>query len=155
MAAHVLARRPDLASLTERWTDPDEVRDYGAVAGGYTLVQRAVFMGHRDVVEVLLRAGAPMRVRVGLDPLDTAVLQDECDMARLLLAAGALPGGTRDGTLTPLHRAAIRGREAMARLLLASGARAEAVGPGGRVAADWARLKGHDQLATLIEEYTT
>ena len=155
MAAQILALRPDLASLTERWADPDEVRDYGAIGGGYTLVQRAVFMGHCDVVEVLLRAGASLRARVGLDPLDIAVLQDDFEMASLLLAAGAPPGGTREGTLTPRHRAAIRGRASMARLLLNSRATADTVGLGGRTASDWARRKGHDQLATLIEEYAT
>ncbi len=155
IAADVLARRPDLASLAERWADPDEVRDYGAIGAGYTLVQRAVFMGHGAVVEVLVRAGAPLHARVGLDPLDLAVLQDDLEMARLLLAVGATPGGTREGTLTPLHRAAIRGREEMVRLLLESGASAGAAGPGGRKASDWARLKGHHQLANLIEEYAT
>jgi len=149
----VLARRPDLASLAERWADPDEVRDYGAIGAGYTLVQRAVFMGHRAVVEVLLRAGAPLRARVGLDPLDLAVLQDDIEMARLLLGAGAPAGGTAEGTLTPLHRAAIRGRESIARALLDSGAHPAATGPGGRNAADWARLKGHHEIADLIEEY--
>ncbi|MGA7911201.1 MAG: sigma-70 family RNA polymerase sigma factor [Candidatus Dormiibacterota bacterium] len=155
ISADILARRPDLASLTERWADPDEVRDYGAIGAGYTLVQRAVFMGHRAVVEVLVRAGAPLHARVGLDPLDLAVLQDDLDMARLLLAVGAPPSGTREGTLTPLHRAAIRGLDEMARLLLESGASRDATGPGGRKAADWARLKGHTQLAGLIEEYRT
>ena len=155
VAADVLARRPDLASLAERWADPDEVRDYGAIGAGYTLVQRAVFMGHCSVVEALVRAGAPLRARVGLDPLDLAVLQDDLEMARLLLAIGAHPGGTREGTLTPLHRAAMRGGDAMAGLLLESGASADSVGPGGRNASDWARLKGHHQLANLIEEYAT
>jgi RNA polymerase sigma factor (sigma-70 family) len=155
VAADVLARRPDLASLTERWADPDEVRDYGAIGAGYTLVQRAAFMGHCEVVEVLVRAGAPLRTRVGLDPLDLAVLQDDLEMARLLLAVGALPGGTLKGTLTPLHRAAIRGRESIARVLLDAGAHPATSGPGGRNAADWARLKGHHQLANLIEEYGT
>jgi RNA polymerase sigma factor (sigma-70 family) len=155
MAADVLARRPDLAPLTERWADPDEVREYGAIGVGYTLVQRAIYMGHREVLEVLLRAGAPLRARAGLDPLDLAVLQDDVEMVRLLLAAGALPGGTREGTLTPLHRAAIRGREAMSLLLLASGACPAATGPGGRTASDWARIKGYHPLANLIEEYAT
>ena len=154
-AADVLARRPDLASLTEHWADPDEVRDYGAIGAGYTIVQRAVFMGHCAVVEVLVRAGAPLRVRVGLDPLDLAVLQNDLEMARLLVAVGASPSGTREGTLTPLHRAAIRGRDAMARLLLDSGASPAAAGPGGKNASDWARLKGHPKLANLIEEYQT
>lgn len=155
VAADVLARRPGLASLAERWVDPDEVRDYGAIGAGYTLVQRAAFMGHCAVVEVLVRAGAPLHARVGLDPLDLAVLQDDVEMAHLLLAVGAPPGGTREGTLTPLHRAAMRGRDAMADLLLESGASPDAAGPGGRNAADWARLKGHHQLANLIEEYAT
>jgi RNA polymerase sigma factor (sigma-70 family) len=155
MAADVLARRPDLASLAERWADPDEVRDYGAIGAGYTLVQRAAFMGHCAVVEVLVRAGAPLHARVGLEPLDLAVLQDDLEMARLLLAAGAPAGGTQKGTLSPLHRAAIRGRDKMARLLLESGASSTAAGPGGRKASDWARLKGHHQLANLIEEYAT
>lgn len=154
-AGDVLARRPDLASLAEHWADPDEVRDYGAIGAGYTLVQRAVFMGHCAVVEVLVRAGAPLRARVGLDPLDLAILQGDLAMARLLLALGAPPGGTRDGTLTPLHRAAIRGREEIARLLLTAGAAPASAGPGGWKASDWARLKGHDHLANLIEEYAT
>jgi hypothetical protein len=153
IAADVLARRPDLVSLAEQSADPDEVRDYGAISAGYTLVQRAVFMGHCAVVEVLVRAGAPLQARVGLDPLDLAVLQNDLEMARLLLASGAPPSGTQEGTLTPLHRAAIRGQEEMARLLLESGASAEAMGPGGRKASDWAQLKGHHQLANLIEEY--
>ena len=155
VASDVLARRPDLASLAEHWADPDEVRDYGAIGAGYTLVQRAAFMGHCAVVEVLVRAGAPLRARVGLDPLDLAILQDDLDMARLLLAVGANANGTREGTLTPLHRAAIRGRVAMARLLLESGASPSASGPSCRNASDWALLKGHHQLATLIEEYPT
>lgn len=155
VAADVLARRPDLAFLAERWADPDEVREFGAIGAGYSLVQRAVFMGHCAVVEVLLRAGTPLRARVGLDPLDLAVLQDDLQMTRLLLAAGAPALGTGDGTLSPLHRAAIRGRESIARVLLDAGAHSAATGPGGRNAADWARLKGHQQLADLIEEYGT
>jgi RNA polymerase sigma factor (sigma-70 family) len=155
MAADVLARRPDLVSLIERWADPEQVLANGAIGIGYTLVQRSVFMGHREVVEVLLRAGASLRVHTGLAPLDLAVLQDDLDMARLLLAAGASPDGTLDGTLTPLHRAAMRGRASMARLLLVSGACPSAAGPGGRTALDWARMKGHDELALLIEEYAS
>ena len=46
MAAHVLPRRPDLAPLTERWTDPDEVRHYGAAPARSPHRPRAAPAGH-------------------------------------------------------------------------------------------------------------
>lgn len=151
-AASVLARRPDLATLRETWTDPSEVQDYGAIGAGFTLVQRACFMGHLEVVEVLLRASAPLQCAAGLEPLDLAVLQGNAAVVGLLLASGARPDAREDGLLGPLHRTAMRGNLEIALLLLAAGARVNAPGPGGRTAADWARLKGHAELAELMED---
>jgi RNA polymerase sigma factor (sigma-70 family) len=152
LAASVLARRPDLVALRERWTDPEEVRDFGSIGRGYSLVQRAVFMGHREVVEVLLRAGAGLQADVGLAPLDLAALQGDLAMVRLLIEAGASPAPPGPGVLGPLHRAAMRGHTEIVAALLGVGAPPLVPGPGGRTAADWARLKGHAHIAELIEE---
>ena len=148
LANAILARRPDLANLTERWRDPGEMRPFGT---GLSVLQRAVFMCRVEVVTVLLRAGAQTDPPHGMAPLDMAVLQRHEDMVIALLGAGAEV--TRfSGELTPLHRAAMRGAKTIASLLLAAGADGAAVGPGGRTPAHWARLKGHEHLADSIEE---
>jgi RNA polymerase sigma factor (sigma-70 family) len=148
LAVAILARRPDLANLTERWRDPIEMRPFGT---GLSVLQRAVFMGRIEVATVLLRAGANPDPPHGMAPLDMAVLQRHEEMVLALLGSGAKV--TRpSGELTPLHRAAMRGAATIARHLLAAGADGAAVGPGGRTPADWARLKGYERSAESIEE---
>lgn len=142
--AGVLSRRPDLVNVEERWSDLADLGGNG-LGAGFTALQRAVFMGHHDVVRVLLDAGASQVAGPWLRPLDLAALQNDAAMVELLVERRA--PAARPGELGPLHRAAMRGHLSAARRLLELGV------PADPTAVAWARLKGHHTLADLIEEF--
>lgn len=68
--------------------------------------------GRREVVELLIAAGAALQARDdgGLQPLHNACSFGHADVVRALLAAGAAPAARDNWGYTPLHEAAAKGK---------------------------------------------
>lgn len=68
--------------------------------------------GRRDIVELLLSAGASIQAHDdgGLHPLHNACSFGHEDVVGLLLEAGADPNTRDNWNYTPLHEAAIKGK---------------------------------------------
>jgi uncharacterized protein len=125
---------------------------------GFQPLGYACFFGRREVVDVLLEAGAslesPARNPMQVRPLHSAVAQSDPEtalvLARRLLEAGASPNVVQQGGSTPLHESAFRGEVDLVRLLLRHGADPNARDSEGRSPGDLARENGHEAVATLL-----
>ncbi|KAI8426788.1 hypothetical protein MSG28_014472 [Choristoneura fumiferana] len=80
--------------------------------------------GRREVVELLIAAGAALQARDdgGLQPLHNACSFGHADVVRALLAAGAAPAARDNWGYTPLHEAAAKGKVDVCIALLQHGA---------------------------------
>lgn len=80
--------------------------------------------GRREVVEILIAAGAALQARDdgGLQPLHNACSFGHADVVRALLAAGAAPAARDNWGYTPLHEAAAKGKVDVCVALLQHGA---------------------------------
>ena len=98
-----------------------------AFAGdGFMPLGLAVFFGHSETVEVLLKRGAnvnaPTREAMKVTPLASAAAARQIEIARKLIENGANVNAKAHNDLTPLHEAAARGNLELAKLLLDNGA---------------------------------
>lgn len=91
---------------------------------GETILHRAVGKGMKELVQLLIKAGASVRARSanGETVLHAAALHAEPEMMSLLLAAGADPKARNDDGESPLHWAALSGHAAVAAVLIDRGA---------------------------------
>ncbi|XP_075989607.1 tankyrase [Anticarsia gemmatalis] len=80
--------------------------------------------GRREVVEILIAAGAALQARDdgGLQPLHNACSFGHADVVRALLSAGAAPAARDNWGYTPLHEAAAKGKVDVCIALLQHGA---------------------------------
>ncbi|GBP32657.1 Tankyrase [Eumeta japonica] len=80
--------------------------------------------GRREVVEILIAAGAALQAQDdgGLQPLHNACSFGHADVVRLLLSAGAAPAARDNWGYTPLHEAAAKGKVDVCIALLQHGA---------------------------------
>jgi ankyrin repeat protein len=115
----------------------------------------AVRVGKLDAVRALLDIGAKIDEPDGSDttPLDRAVLANELEIARLLIAHGANVNYVSQNGMRPLLYAASIdfGDSAMIDLLLKSGARPDAVTKEGLTALDLARKYHHAHLLSKLK----
>ncbi len=104
--------------LSSRSPNPPAV-----VPPGFEALRNAARLGHSNEVRALLASGVPpdAREEKSWTPLTHAAGSGELECARLLLEAGADPGGAGGGK-TPLMAAAGAGSVETIRLLLAAGA---------------------------------
>jgi ankyrin repeat protein len=114
----------------------------------------AVRVGKLDAVRALIEIGAKIDEPDGSDttPLDRAVLGNQMEIARVLIAHGANVNYASQTGMTPLLYAASIdfGDSAMIDLLLKSGARTEAVSKEGLTALDLARKYRHTHLLASL-----
>jgi ankyrin repeat protein len=110
----------------------------------------AARLGKIDAVRALLEIGAPVDEPDGADttPLERAVLANELDIARLLIAHGANVNHVGRNGMTPLLYAASIdfGDAGMIDLLLKAGAKVDVANREGKTAAVLAREYGHSHL---------
>ncbi len=89
---------------------------------GGTPLFSAISKGHRDVVELLLRAGASLVTDIWIDGLSSASLGGHRDVVELLLRAGADKDGVYGCRVTPVLAACLQGHKDVVELLLQAGA---------------------------------
>jgi len=167
IAAAILRRAPKLtvfeaAAAGETTRVREIVRRERAQANavapdGYSPLGLAAFFKRRDVVRILLDAGAdprPASRQGGFTPLHSAVATDagtvDTEIVRLLLAKGADPNARSQSGSTPLHTVGFTGDRASLDLLLKHGADPAIKDNDGKSAADIARERGHKEIADLL-----
>ncbi|HEX6391286.1 MAG TPA: ankyrin repeat domain-containing protein [Solirubrobacteraceae bacterium] len=126
----------------------------------YDRLIEAIFGGDLDGVRAVLAGGLPTLPRpAATTPLYLAAVQDETEIAQLLLDAGADPNEISrvDETEgTPLCAAASHGHSETVRVLLEAGADPDLRDPVvagdeiGRCPRDWAQLSGDDETIRLL-----
>lgn len=135
-------------------------RDRGAVAerssDGWTPLHLAAFFGRRDIVGILIAAGAELEARSSNYMANTALcaaIAGKTDAATIsaLLEAGADPSANVAGGIRPIHLAASRGAEGVVRELIGRGAKADVMTDDGKTAAQFASERGHPAVASMLE----
>ncbi len=138
----------------KRLLDEDKSRLSDYSYDGWTPLHLAAFLGHGELVEQLLAAGASCsldsRNPMENTPLHAALAgkQDQRSIAALI-DQGADVNASGAGGVTPLHLAAARGNQEISELLLANGA-VNQLSEHGQEPADLARERGHLQLADFL-----
>jgi len=127
----------------------------GRNSDGFTMLMVAAGLGHREMVSILLAAGADvltMEPRMGTGVLHKAAQSGNADLVELLLDQGAIVDqqSARLGN-TPLMDAVLHKHDAVVALLLARGARADITNHWHQTALQLARRYGLDAIACRIE----
>ena len=122
---------------------------------GFQPLGLAAFFGNLEAISILLDRGAqvnqPSRNEMKVMPLHSAVANRHLEIARLLIARGALVNATQAGDFTPLHAAAQNGQLDMVLLLLENGAQTGAVNKAGETPLQLALSHGHKEVATALQ----
>ena len=120
-----------IRALLDAGADPDTLLDRDRVVNGYmSPLHYAVVMNERQIVKVLLDAGADVNLvdEWGKTPLHEAafgtvrVKQPDAEIPLMLIGAGADVNARTDSNNTPLHIAAYAGHNSVAQALLRHGA---------------------------------
>ena len=117
-------------------------------------ISGAVRHAYLDVADTLVKLGAPVdRTDARITPLVKAVLGDQVEMAKFLIAKGADVNHVDGNGMTPLLYAASIdfGTARMIDMLLASGARSDMKTKEGKTALDLARQYKHTHLIPSLE----
>jgi ankyrin repeat protein len=136
---------------------PDLLKAGASLNGEMTLIgtsnsdaiSGAVRHGYLDVADTLVKLGAPVdRTDARITPLVKAVLGDQVEMAKFLIAKGADVNHVDGNGMTPLLYAASIdfGSPAMIDMLLKAGARTEMKTKEGKTALELARQYHHTHL---------
>jgi ankyrin repeat protein len=137
--------------------DPQLVNAYAE--DGFQALGLASYFGHFDVVEYLIKAGAPVNFPSRNDlkaaPIQSAASAGHAKIVGLLLKHKADPNIRELGGYTPLHAAAQNGDREMIRTLLYGGADLTLQSDDGRLPLDLALEAGHAEAAKLLQEGIT
>jgi uncharacterized protein len=161
----LLSKYPGLATVTASW--------------GETPIEAAAQMVQREMIEMLLAAGAPLDICtaavMGMEDLVKAMLDDDPGLkdatgahgipvmyfpvvggyqsiAEILLAAGADVNAGEGGN-APLHGAAMFGRTQMAKWLISHGANVNGADYEGKTPLKIALAHGDEEMARILREH--
>ncbi|MEO7298692.1 MAG: ankyrin repeat domain-containing protein [Verrucomicrobiota bacterium] len=125
----------------------------------WTALHFAISAANSSMVELLLKNGADMEMKVsdnppsssvipGSTPLQMATIRGQVEIAKVLLEHKANPNSATDSGGTPLHYAANKGNREIAELLLAHGAAVDSKDKEGSTPLYWAI---HNWRKNLVE----
>ena len=110
---------------------------------------QAARCGEKEIVELLLAAGADPNTDRGGEALYAAAREGHADIAELLLGGGADPNADEGEALLEGAR---RGHKDIVKLLLEAGADRTPVRNDGKTALEIAEEKGHAEVAALLRD---
>lgn len=116
---------------------------------GESALMLAAILGHTEITQMLLEAGAPVN-QSGWTPLIYAAARNRLDIARLLIAKNADVNAAAENGVTALMMASREGHLPMLLLLLEHGADAKRISPHGQSALNLARLRGHADIESIL-----
>ncbi len=141
----LLAKRPDLVSAYSH--------------DGFQPLGLAAFFGHKEAVEYLIRAGAPVNAasqnETRVMPLHSAAARRHVTIASVLIEHGADTNARQAGGFTPLHSAAQNGDLPMIQLLLFNASDLKAETDDGKRPVDLAVAAGHQSAEKLLKKEIT
>src|SRR6266568_4300261 len=124
---------------------------------GFTALQLSAYLGQKEAVDFLLKAGANVNA-IARNPSDYTALSGAASRAHRSIAETLLDNGANvnqryEGGFSPLIEAAASGSLEITRLLLAHGADPQACMADGKTAITYAVEKGHNEVAALLKEH--
>ena len=130
---------------------PEEIVGPGSAKGSQPSCRsRANSRTIRIAIPPVERAYFNAKADDGSTPLHWASLQDETEVAAVLLSAGADVNAKADVSATPLHWAARNGHAEVAGVLLSAGADVNAKADDGDTPLHQATEKGHAEVVKLL-----
>lgn len=159
------AKLKEIAFQAAREGDVPTLKEYFAAgfpadqtnARDDTLLILAVYHGHADAVELILKQPKPglkHRNKMAFTALDGAAFKGSVPLAKLLVKAGADVNGANDAGKTPLMLAALTGRTEVVKYLLEAGAKPDAADKAGNTPLKLAREQGAKEVVALLEAAT-
>ena len=146
------AREGDCATLKEYFAAGFAAND--TTSRGDTLLTLAVYYGHTDAVELILKqpkSELKHRNKMGFTALDGAAFKGSVPIAKLLTKAGADANAANEAGKTPLMLAALTGRTEMVKYLLEAGAKPNTADKDGNTALKLAQTQGATEVIKLLE----
>lgn len=133
---------------------PGSINEYSA--DGFTPLGLACYFGHEEIARFLVLKDAdvnlPSKNGFNVFPIHSAVANDNYNVAKMLLDAGAYPNVCQKSGVAPLHSAAQLGNIEMIILLLEHGAEVALRMEGGKLPADLAAEKGFTEIAEILRD---
>lgn len=122
--------------------------------GGATALHFAAFLGHKEIVSLLLQNKAEVNIIAtgfgNATPLHSAVANNHIEIAEMLLSNGAMVNAKQAGGLTPLHETALAGHKELAELLIRKGADVNIKDDNGRTPLAIAIEKKQEAVADIL-----
>uniref|UniRef100_A0A158Q798 ANK_REP_REGION domain-containing protein n=1 Tax=Elaeophora elaphi TaxID=1147741 RepID=A0A158Q798_9BILA len=147
----IVAARTGQADIVRDFVSDFDLEDTDA--DGWTALLDAAYMGHEEIVKILLEAGAVVDYSdmLGWSPLMWAVYKNHYACAQLLIQYKAHVNLIdEEDSLTPLIVAAGRGYINFVELLIGAGAEVNACDKFGSTALIWAARKGYKPIIELL-----
>ncbi len=130
------------------------INDYSI--DGFTPLGLACYFGHEEISRFLVLKGAdvnlPSKNGFNVFPIHSAVAENNYNVTKILLEAGAYPNVCQKSGVAPLHTAAQLGNIELIILLLEHGAEVTLRMEGGKLPADLASEKGFMEIAEILRD---
>lgn len=134
--------------------NPKMVNEYSI--DGFTPLGLACYFDHEEIARFLVLKGAevnlPSKNGFNVFPIHSAVANNNYNITKLLLDAGAYPNVCQKSGVAPLHSAAQLGNIELIILLLEHGAEVTLRMEGGKLPADLAEEKGFLEIAEILRD---